>query len=76
MPKSAKKTTVQKTASTKKTTKTTAKKFTVSLDADTAGQLTSHLEEIGFSRDEFIKKAIREKISHDKISGMIDMMIR
>ncbi len=48
---------------------TAAKKLTVSLDAE-------YIDEFGYSKDEFVKKAIMEKISRDKISSMIDTMVR
>ncbi|MBQ3568793.1 MAG: hypothetical protein IJA25_07670 [Anaerotignum sp.] len=35
-----------------------------------------YIAEFGFSKDEFVKKAIMEKISRDKISSMIDDMIK
>lgn len=34
------------------------------------------LPEFGFTKDGFVKKAILEKISRDKISNMIDDMIQ
>ena len=38
--------------------------------------LKEYIAEFGFSKDEFVKKAIMEKISRDKISSMIDDMIK
>lgn len=69
-----KKTTTKKTT-TKKTTGT-AKKLSVTLDKETYALLEEYLAEFGFSKDEFVKKAIMEKISRDKISSMIDDMIK
>ena len=69
-----KKTTTKKTA-TKKPASTT-KKLSVTLDKETYVLLEEYIAEFGFSKDEFVKKAIMEKISRDKISSMIDDMIR
>lgn len=69
-----KKTTVKKTPA-KKTTSAT-KKLSVTLDKETYSLLEEYIAEFGFSKDEFVKKAIMEKISRDKISSMIDDMIR
>ena len=69
-----KKTTAKKTPA-KKTTSTT-KKLSVTLDMETYALLEEYIDEFGFSKDEFVKKAIMEKISRDKISSMIDDMIR
>lgn len=70
-------------ATTQKSTKKTAtkpksneKKLTVTLDKEIIADLEHYLQEFGFSKDEFVKKAILEKISRDKISGMIDYMIK
>jgi hypothetical protein len=71
------KTVPKNTAGTKKTTaKKSGKKLNITLDKELFEQLENYLEEYGFSKEEFVKKAIREKISRDKISGMIDTMIR
>lgn len=55
---------------------TSSKKLSVSLDAETMEMLQEYIDEFGYSKDEFVKKAIVEKISRDKISSMIDSMIR
>ena len=55
---------------------TAAKKLTVSLDAETMAVFQEYIDEFGYSKDEFVKKAIMEKISRDKISPMIDTMVR
>lgn len=55
---------------------TAAKKLTVSLDAETMAVFQEYIDEFGYSKDEFVKKAIMEKISRDKISSMIDTMVR
>ena len=70
-----KKTTAKKTTTTKKSTSTT-KKLSVTLDKETLALLEEYIAEFGFSKDEFVKKAIMEKISRDKISSMIDDMIK
>lgn len=59
--------------STKKTS--TSKKLSVTLDAETMALFTEYITQYGYSKDEFVKKAILEKISRDKISSMIDSMI-
>lgn len=64
-----KKTTAKKTASI-------TKKLSVTLDKETYALLEEYIAEFGFSKDEFVKKAIMEKISRDKISSMIDDMIK
>lgn len=53
-----------------------SKKLSVSLDAETLALLQEYIDEFGYSKDEFVKKAILEKISRDKISSMIDTMTR
>ena len=47
-----------------------------SLDAETYALLEEYIAEFGFTKDGFVKKAILEKISRDKISNMIDDMIQ
>ena len=69
-----KKTTTKKT--TQKKAPATTKKLSVTLDRETYEMLEEYIAEFGFSKDEFIKKAIMEKISRDKISSMIDDMIK
>ena len=69
-----KKTTAKKTT-TKKDASTT-KKLSFTLDKETLELLEEYIAEFGFSKDEFVKKAIMEKISRDKISSMIDDMIK
>ncbi|MGN0133108.1 MAG: hypothetical protein ACI4AO_00145 [Anaerotignum sp.] len=54
----------------------TTKKLSVTLDKETYALLEEYIAEFGFSKDEFVKKAITEKISRDKISTMIDSMIK
>ena len=67
----------EKKTGTKSTAKKTpaGKKLSVTLDVETMAMLTEYLTEYGYSKDEFVKKAILEKISRDKISSMIDSMI-
>ncbi len=69
-----KKTTTKKT--TPKKPASTTKKLSVTLDKETYALLEEYIAEFGFSKDEFVKKAILEKISRDKISSMIDSMIK
>lgn len=69
-----KKTITKKTTAKKPTSKT--KKLSVTLDQETYTLLEEYITEFGFSKDEFVKKAITEKISRDKISSMIDSMIK
>lgn len=69
-----KKTITKKTTAKKPTNKT--KKLSVTLDQETYALLEEYIAEFGFSKDEFVKKAITEKISRDKISSMIDSMIK
>lgn len=69
-----KKTITKKTTAKKPTNKT--KKLSVTLDQETYALLEEYIAEFGFSKDEFVKKAITEKISRDKISSMIDTMIK
>lgn len=68
-----------KTSTTKRkktSTKTKSKKLSVSLDAETMELLEEYLTQFGYSKEAFVQKAILEKISRDKISAMIDTMIR
>ena len=46
------------------------------MDAETYALLEEYIAEFGFTKDGFVKKAILEKISRDKISNMIDDMIQ
>lgn len=69
-----KKRTAKKTTAKKPASKT--KKLSVTLDQETYALLEEYIAEFGFSKDEFVKKAITEKISRDKISSMIDTMIK
>ena len=50
--------------------KSTGKRLSVTIDPDTMAQLNEYLAQFGYSKDEFVKKAILEKISRDKISAM------
>lgn len=56
--------------------KTDNQKLSVTLDAETYALLEEYIAEFGFTKDGFVKKAILEKISRDKISNMIDDMIQ
>lgn len=69
----------EKKTTTKKQQKkapATTKKLSVTLDKETYALLEEYIAEFGFSKDAFIEKAIKEKISRDKISSMIDDMIK
>ena len=46
------------------------------IELETYALLEEYIAEFGFSKDEFVRKAIMEKISRDKISSMIDDMIK
>ena len=41
----------------------------ISVDAETMAVFQEYIDEFGYSKDEFVKKAIMEKISRDKIRG-------
>lgn len=69
-----KKPTAKKTTTKKAPTAT--KKLSVTLDKETYALLKEYIAEFGFSKDAFVEKAIKEKISRDKISNMIDDMIK
>lgn len=56
--------------------KPTTKKLSITLDAQTHALLEEYIAEFGFTKEGFVKKAILEKISRDRISGMIDDMIQ
>ena len=74
--------TKRKSAAAKKSggKKTTAaprgKRLSVTLDADTMALLEESLAQRGYSKEAFVNKAIRVRISRDKISEMIEDMIR
>ena len=74
---STKATTKPKTTKKKSTAsaKPKGKRLSVLLDAETSEMMEAYLGEFGFSKEEFIKKAIVEKISRERISSMIDSMI-
>lgn len=72
----AEKSTKSTTKRKKATNQTKAKKLTVSLDCETMKLLEEYLAQFGYSKEAFVQKAILEKISRDKISAMIDTMIR
>ena len=71
-----KKATTKATAKKATAKKPTTKKLSVTLDAETYALLEEYIAEFGFTKDVFVKKAIVEKISRDKISNMIDDMIQ
>ena len=77
-----KKATTKATAKKATAKKPTTKKLSVTLDAETYALLEESsiilliLSRLIFTKDGFVKKAILEKISRDKISNMIDDMIQ
>ena len=71
-----KKATTKATAKKATAKKPTTKKLSVTLDAEAYALLEEYIAEFGFTKDVFVKKAILEKISRDKISNMIDDMIQ
>ena len=71
-----KKATTKATAKKATAKKPTTKKLSVTLDAETYALLEEYIAVFGFTKDGFVKKAILEKISRDKISNMIDDMIQ
>jgi|GEM_PF-4507705 len=70
--KPAAKSTSKKTCKAKPTTK----KLSVTIDKELYTAMEEYLQEYGYSKDEFVKKAIAEKVSREKISTMIDDMIK
>lgn len=54
----------------------TTKKLSVTLDKEIYAVFEEYITAFGYSKDAFVEKAIMEKISRDKISSMIDDMIR
>lgn len=72
----AEKNTSKKASSSAGRSQSKSKKLSVTLDAETFTLLEEYLAEHGYSKDEFVKKAITEKISSEKISSMIDNMIQ
>ena len=71
-----KKATTKATAKKATAKKPTTKKLSGTLDAEADALLEEYTAEFGFTKDGFVKKAILEKISRDKISNMIDDMIQ
>ena len=62
-------------SSSRKTTPSTTKRISFSIDKELLMQLDAYVAETGISRDLFINKAIHEKIRQDKISTMIDHLV-
>lgn len=65
--------------SKQKTTKkgeTTQKKVSISIDKKMYEEWMEYIEEFGYSKDGFVSDAIREKLDRDRISRVIDTMIK
>lgn len=75
MPKALKttKTTIKKRKISKKPN---ANKITVTLDSKVMDEVEKYLKDYGQTKENFIKEAIKEKISRDRISSMIDYMTK
>lgn len=56
----------------KKKTPPNSKKLTVTFSQSEMEELSNYLAETGYGKEEFVKNAVNEKISRDKISKMID----
>ena len=68
-----------KMAEAKKTTsksKSTTKRISVTVEKDFYTELEEYTKMRCISVDEFVKKAIKEKLDSDRISTMIDFMTR
>ena len=79
MPKAAGKAAASKKAAAKpKTTtrRTKSTKLSISLEPEMILDLECFLAQIGYSKEEFAVRAIKEKLDRDKISFMIDTIIR
>ena len=75
----SKKTTAAKrstTSSRAKKTPADSKKISCTFSKELLALLDEYIAQTGQSRDSFIQKAVYEKISREKISGMIDDLIR
>ena len=55
----------------KTTKKTNSKKITITVDKEFWEEIEKYLNEYNKDKDTFIKQAIKEKISKDRISDMI-----
>ncbi len=53
-----------------------ANKITVTLDSEVMDEVEKYLKDYGKTKENFIKEAIKEKISRDRISSMIDYMTK
>ena len=75
MPKTFKTT---KTTTTKRkiSKKPNANKITITLDSKVMDEVEKYLKDYGKTKENFIKEAIKEKISRDRISSMIDYMTK
>lgn len=75
MPKTLKTT---KTTTTKRkiSKKPNSNKITITLDSKVMDEVEKYLKDYGKTKENFIKEAIKEKISSDRISSMIDYMTK
>ena len=75
MPKTLKTT---KTTTTKRkiSKKPNANKITITLVSKVMDEVEKYLKDYGKTKENFIKEAIKEKISRDRISSMIDYMTK
>ena len=75
MPKTLKTT---KTTTTKRkiSKKPNSNKITITLDSKVMNEVEKYLKDYGKTKENFIKEAIKEKISSDRISSMIDYMTK
>ncbi len=64
-----KKKTVSKSTSSK--SKSTGKKITITIEKEFWEEIEKYLNEYGKDKNAFIKQAIKEKISKDRINDMI-----
>lgn len=55
--------------------KTIKKKISLSIEKELDLELEAYIKEKGYSKNDFIVNAIKEKISKDKISSMIDSIL-
>lgn len=64
----------KRSTSAKKTAKPTVKKVSVSFDKEFYSELESYVTSVGYGVEDYIKKAVKEKLDSDRISSMIDSM--
>lgn len=66
----------KKTASPKivKTKASAPKKVSVAFDKEFYEELSQYAQSRGYAVEDYIKKAVKEKLDSDRISSMIDVM--